>query len=251
MGSAGASGIRILDEPVPDRDRATYVRGMFDAIAPRYDLLNTILSAGIDRRWRRFAARCTGLVAGESALDVCSGTGEFGTELRLLVRSQGLVVSMDFSYGMLSAGSRQYGLNRSSRAQADAVHLPLLPNSFHAATMAFGVRNIASPEHAVREIFRVLKPGGRFVCLEFADPLVPAFKTLYNAYSRIVLSGVGRIVSGHAEAYSYLPESVKRWKTRSEMEALLKDAGFRDVCRRDLMFGVACVHVGRKPFAVS
>ena len=165
-----ASGIGVLDGPVAAGEKAAYVREMFDAIAPRYDLLNSLLSAGIHRGWRTFATRCAALEPGDSALDICTGTGDWAAELKRQVGRQGRVVGVDFSLPMLRYGDGRFTLAGVPRAQGDAARLPFAAGTFQAATVAFGIRNVAEIEKAFREMARVLRPGGRVVCLEFAQP---------------------------------------------------------------------------------
>jgi len=241
-----ASGIKVLDEPTAPAEKADYVRQMFDEIAPRYDLLNDVLSFQMHRSWRTFAVRCAALTAGDSALDVCTGTGDLAVALRERVGERGRVVGIDFSAAMLEAGTDKFDLHGIERRQADATELPYSDGEFDAATVGFGIRNVGSPIAAVREMARVVRPGGRVVILEFSQPS-GAFKSLYDLHSRWIMPTIGGLVSGKAEAYSYLPESVKRWLSREEMAALLSDAGLVNVRWVDLTFGVVSIHVGEKP----
>ena len=240
------SGIRVLDQPVDPAEKAHYVQSMFDAIAPRYDLLNNVLSAGIHHLWRSFAVRCAALTMGGSALDVCAGTGDVGSVIRRAVGPRGRVVSVDFSMPMLRAGDARYAESGSARAQVDAVRLPFADKSFDAALVAFGLRNVAEPAKAVAEMRRVVKPGGRVVVLEFAQPRVGWFNTLYEAYSKYGLPLIGGLISGRREAYLYLPESVARWKSRSELVEIMSAAGLTEPRWRDLTFGMVCVHTGTR-----
>ncbi len=241
-----SSGIKVLDLPVAPSEKSSYVRGMFDAIAPRYDLLNSLLSLGIHRGWRNFAARCAALQNGDSVLDVCAGTGELGKVLRGHVGEAGNVVSVDFSMPMLRAGDARYEEIGSARAQVDALELPFANNSFDAALVAFGLRNVAIPERGLTEMARVVKPGGRVVVLEFSQPREGFFSTLFELYSKTVMPLLGGMVSGKREAYVYLPESVARWRTRDEIASMMTAAGLSQIRLRDLTLGVACVHVGTK-----
>ncbi len=242
-----ASGIGVLDGPVTAQEKAAYVREMFDAIAPRYDLLNSLLSAGIHDGWRRFATRCAALAPGNSVLDVCTGTGDWAAELKAHVGPQGRVVGVDFSLPMLRHGRRQFARGRVARAQGDATLLPFPSNVFDAATVAFGIRNVSEIEKAFAEMARVVRPGGRVVCLEFAEPHPGPFRVAFGLYSRWVLPNIGGAISGRREAYEYLPASVARFASRRRLAEIMRDAGLADVRWVDLTFGMVCVHVGVKP----
>jgi len=249
---ANLSGIRVLDQPVEPGEKAKYVAEMFDAIAPRYDLLNSLLSGRLDRRWRRFAAKCAALSLGDNALDVCSGTGDFAHELRQIVGPSGTVTATDFSAGMLESGKSKFTADNVVVVQADAMDLPFLTGVFDAAVVAFGLRNVAVPVKALTEMCRVVKPEGRVVCLEFSHPqgkgpVGKLFKTAFNWFSKTVLPTVGGMISGRKEAYTYLPESMARWKTRAEISEMMSEAGLIDIRTCDLTFGLVCVHVGVKP----
>ena len=241
------SGISVLDGQVTAGEKAAYVREMFDAIAPRYDLLNSLLSVGIHRGWRRFATRCAALQAGDSVLDVCTGTGDWAAELRKTVGPRGRVVGVDFSLPMLRHGDRRFREAGIGRAQGDAARLPFASDTFDAATVAFGIRNVAETGTALAEMARVVRPGGRVVCLEFAEPHPGLFKGLYELYSRWVMPAVGGAISRRREAYAYLPASVARFASRARLAETLRDVGLADVRWVDLTFGMVCVHVGVKP----
>jgi demethylmenaquinone methyltransferase/2-methoxy-6-polyprenyl-1,4-benzoquinol methylase len=230
----------------PGPEKAAYVQTMFDDIAPRYDVLNSVLSAGIHSSWRTFATRCAALQAGDSVLDVCSGTGEWAVPLRKAVGASGTVVGLDFSFKMLSSGTDRFESADTPRIQADAARLPVKSGQFNAVTIAFGIRNVVDQAGAFREMARVLRPGGRVVCLEFSQVKNPFFKSLYNIHSRWIMPVIGKAVSGHPTAYAYLPESVERFKTRAELADIMRSAGLSSVRMVDLMFGLVCVHVGVK-----
>lgn len=235
-------------EPVFDSvpEKAAYVQTMFDEIAPRYDVLNTVLSAGIHSSWRTFATRCAALQPGDAVLDVCSGTGEWPVPLRKAVGPTGTVVGLDFSFQMLRNGADRFAGVETPRIQADAARLPVQSGLFNAVTIAFGIRNVVDVEGAFREMARVLRPGGRVVCLEFSQVKNPVFNALYKAHSKWIMPVVGKIVSGHPTAYAYLPESVLRFKSREELADVMRSAGLSPVRMIDLMFGLVCIHVGVK-----
>lgn len=244
--SSSPSGIAVLDSPVTASEKSAYVRSMFDRIAPRYDLLNSVLSVGIHHSWRTFATRCAALEAGNAVLDVCTGTGDWAVLLRESVGPEGLVVGLDFSMPMLRSGDAKFRGAGVPRTQGDASRLPFQTNTFDAVTVAFGIRNVAEVDLAFSEFARVLKPGGRMVCLEFAEPKPGLLHTLYKGYSRHILPKIGNAVSGSSEAYKYLPESVERFRTREQLAQDMRDAGFSAVRYVDLSLGIVCVHVGEK-----
>lgn len=243
------SGIDVLDRPVTDEEKAAYVRAMFDDIAPRYDLLNSLLSAGIHHGWRVFATRCAALKAGDSVLDVCSGTGDWAARLRQAVGPTGLVAAADFSLPMLQNGAGRFAKNGVGNVQGDAARLPFADDGFDAATVAFGIRNVADRDKGFAEMTRVVRPGGRVVCLEFSQPPPGPFRTAYELHSRYVMPAVGGKVSGRPDAYAYLPASVALFDTRQRLADRMRGAGLAGVRWVDLAFGLVCVHVGVKPLS--
>ena len=235
-----------------DAKRA-FVRRMFSEIAPRYDLLNHLLSLNIDRRWRREAIRELAWSAHPDGnyVDVCAGTLDVGRQLVETPGFRGFVLGTDFAEPMLRAGRGKAPTTVLAPVAADALELPL-PNDFAAgAIAAFGVRNLADLDAGLREILRVLTPGTRFVILELSTPRVPLIRTAYRAYFNHVLPTIGRWISGHNAAYRYLPESVAHFPECEELARRLTDAGFVNVFWRSLTFGVAAVHVGEKPGGAS
>lgn len=241
------SGIDVLDRSVTAEEKAHYVRRMFDDIAPRYDLLNSVLSAGIHHGWRVFATRCASLQAGDSVLDVCSGTGDWTDGLRRAVGPEGFVAAADFSLPMLRHGRERFARNGVGEVQGDASRLPFADHSFDAATVAFGIRNVADRDRGFAEMTRVVRPGGRVVCLEFSQPPPGPFRTAYDFHARYVMPAVGGAVSGRPDAYAYLPASVARFDTRRRLADRMQAAGLAEVRWVDLTFGLVCVHVGVKP----
>jgi demethylmenaquinone methyltransferase/2-methoxy-6-polyprenyl-1,4-benzoquinol methylase len=222
---------------------------MFDAIAPRYDLLNRVLSAGIDRRWRRSAIRSLGLTRQTVLLDVCSGTADVPLEAR---RSGGMgrVIGVDFSRTMLKVGSRKIqraGLQAGiGLVQADATRLPVRTASVDAVTVAFGIRNVERPDEACREMARTLRSGGRLAILEFGVPRLPGISTLYLWYFRFLLPRVGRFVSGHQGAYAYLPASVTTFPAPEAFCDILATAGFTRVSAVPLSLGIVYLYTAHR-----
>jgi len=218
---------------------------MFDAIAPRYDLLNRVLSAGIDRRWRARAIRSLRLTGRETLLDVCTGTADVALEARTS-GAAARVLGVDFAGAMLSLGlgkiARAGEASRIVLVRGDAMELPVPAASVDAVTVAFGIRNVQRPEIACREMARVLRPGGRLAILEFGVPRVPGVSALYLGYFKHVLPMIGRMVSGHNAAYSYLPASVGTFPPPAQFMATLEHAGFTDVQADSLTFGIVYLY---------
>jgi len=230
-----------IPDKTPDR-----IAGMFDAIAPRYDLLNHLLSAGIDRRWRATAIRSLGLTGRETLLDVCTGTADIALQARGAAR----VVGVDFAGAMLAFGRRKVrdaGEDRRiTLVRGDASTLPVRDGSVDAVTVAFGIRNVEHPERACAEMSRAMRAGGRLAILEFGVPRIPGISTLYLWYFTYLLPRVGRLVSGHTAAYSYLPVSVGSFPPPPAFMAILEQAGFTDVRADSLTLGIVYLYTARK-----
>lgn len=225
-----------------DRKRS-YVRRMFTAIAPRYDLLNHVLSLNVDRRWRRQAVN---RLAWETApagtyLDCCAGTLDLAAELATRSGFGGTVVGADFVVPMLRLGREK--ANRMRPVGADALTLPFPDAAFDGSMVGFGVRNLADLDAGLRELRRVLRPGARCVILEFTEPRWP-IRPLFNLYFRRLLPLVGRLVSKHRDAYSYLPASVEQFPGPDALADRMRTAGFDAVAWRRLTFGIAALHWG-------
>jgi len=231
----------------PDKSPAK-IAGMFDAIAARYDLLNTVLSGGLDRYWRRLAIASLRLTGKERLLDVCTGTADVA--IGAARRGAAHVVGVDFSGSMLVHGLakvREAALGeRVQLIRGDAMNLPVTSGSVNAATIAFGIRNVQRPEIGCQELFRVLTPGGRIAILEFGTPASKVFGPIYRWYSNNILPRIGRAVSRHDAAYTYLPESIGAFAYGDEFGQILSTAGFSQVEAKPLMFGAVYLYTGVK-----
>ena len=236
--------------PFLDKDPRRIAR-MFDAIAHRYDQLNHLLSAGLDRRWRRMSVATLNLSSGACVVDICTGTADLAMVASRHHPAPGLVVGVDFASEMLALGQKKLelaGLGGVVRlTRGDACCLPCRSGCADAVTVGFGVRNVAETTEAVREMYRVLRPGGHLAILEFGEPSMPVLRTLYLWYFRRVLPLVGRLLSRHAEAYAYLPASVSAFLGSATFAELLRASGFSDVRITRLTFGIVCLYVARKP----
>jgi len=215
---------------------------MFDRIARRYDLVNTVLSGGTDAGWRRKAARTTGLAAGGSALDVACGSGKLTAELARLAGPTGRVVGLDFSPEMLEVAQRDHpGIKF---VEGDALKLPFDDSSFDVSTIAFGLRNLADPVQGLREMLRVVTR--RAVVLEFVRPPQGPVGTAYRLYLKTLLPAIGGVISGQPSAYKYLSDTVDSYRTPGELRAMATAAGWRDVDFRPLAMGTVGIVVGEK-----
>lgn len=251
MGRSGTVGEARRGEPAgaPLDKQPARIAGMFDAIAGRYDLLNHLLSGGLDWYWRRQAVRALGLEGDETVLDLCTGTADLAIAV-LRHRPGCRVIGVDFAGRMLAVGQRKLqerGLAaRAALLRGDAMRIPLASATCGAAAIAFGIRNVAEPAAACRELARILRPGGRVAILEFSMPRRRGVAPIYAWYFRHVLPRIGRLVSRHDEAYSYLPKSVGAFATPQELAALVEAAGLRIEHLVPLTLGVVYLYVAVK-----
>jgi demethylmenaquinone methyltransferase/2-methoxy-6-polyprenyl-1,4-benzoquinol methylase len=230
------------------REKRAYVRRIFSEIAPRYDLLNHLLSFGIDRRWRAKAIAALAWSRRPQGVyvDLCAGTLDVAAQLARQRGFRGAVLGADFAEPMLRAGRGKTPPGVVAPVVADALELPLTDGAASGAIVAFGIRNLADLDAGLREVARVLEPGARFVILEFSTPRLPIIRGVYRLYFHRVLPAIGGLVSGHPTAYRYLPESVDRFPEESRLADRMRAAGFSGVTWTTLSFGIAALHVGER-----
>ncbi|HJP85492.1 MAG TPA: ubiquinone/menaquinone biosynthesis methyltransferase [Gemmatimonadaceae bacterium] len=230
-------------------EKRAYVKQIFSEIAPRYDLLNHLLSLNIDRRWRKKAIAALGVERDQAGnyLDLCAGTLDVAQQISMLPGFRGSVIGADFAEPMLRAGKGKVNGKKVVPVAADALQLPLPSGKLAGAIVAFGIRNVAGLDAALREAFRVLAPGARFVILEFSTPRRPILRAAYRFYFERILPLIGGLISGHGTAYTYLPRSVANFPVEEKLAAHMQLAGFSKVRWSSLSFGVAAIHVGERP----
>jgi demethylmenaquinone methyltransferase/2-methoxy-6-polyprenyl-1,4-benzoquinol methylase len=240
LASGTVDGMRAQPTRATLDKRPDEVAAMFDQVARRYDLTNTVLSFGQDRLWRRATRQALRLAPGERCLDLAAGTAVSSVEL---ARSGADVVASDFSLGML-----REGITRGVPLVAgDAMALPFADGTFDAVTISFGLRNVADPAVALAELARVTRPGGRLVVCEFSHPVLGPFRTVYMEYLMRALPEVARRVSSDPDAYVYLAESIQAWPDQAELAAIVGGSGWRDVAWRNLTGGVVALHRAVRP----
>jgi demethylmenaquinone methyltransferase/2-methoxy-6-polyprenyl-1,4-benzoquinol methylase len=248
MTSTGLDAVEARAAASGGAGKRAYVRRIFSEIAPRYDLLNHVLSLNIDRGWRRAALADLGWsVRPEGTyLDLCAGTLDVGAMLARTPGFRGRVIGADFAEPMLRRGVGKADPKVLSPIAADALDRPLRDASVAGAIVAFGVRNLADLDEGLREVRRVLMPGARFVILELSTPPSAIVRASYRLYSHRILPAVGRLLSGHPTAYRYLPDSVEQFPGAENLADRLRSAGFSNVRWRHLTLGVAAIHVGER-----
>jgi demethylmenaquinone methyltransferase/2-methoxy-6-polyprenyl-1,4-benzoquinol methylase len=231
-------------------DKASLVRGVFDSVASKYDLMNDLMSFGVHRLWKRFAVELAGIRQGQRVLDLASGTGDLVDRMADLVGPQGLVLMTDINAAMLRVGrdrmiDRGHGGNLAF-VQVDAEALPFPDDSLDLITIAFGLRNVTDKDVALRAMFRALKPGGRALILEFSKPVSKPLEKLYDLYSFRVLPKMGDLVANDAESYRYLAESIRMHPDQATLKAMMENAGFERCDVHNLTGGIVAAHRGFK-----
>jgi demethylmenaquinone methyltransferase/2-methoxy-6-polyprenyl-1,4-benzoquinol methylase len=247
----GHSGDRVADfgyEQVPWDEKKARVRGVFDSVASRYDLMNDVMSGGLHRLWKRFTIAKTGLRPGQQALDVAAGSGDLAVGLARKVGRSGRVVVTDINAAMLEEGRTRL-LNQGIAGNvdyvlADAEALPFAAHSFHCVTIGFGLRNVTDKERALASLYGVLKPGGRLLILEFSRAELGPLAPLYELYSFQVLPRLGEWLAGDAASYRYLAESIRRHPDQQTLKGMMERAGFERCEYFNLTAGIVALHVG-------
>lgn len=233
------------------QDKADYVRRLFASIASHYDLLNDLMSLGLHRRWKQMVVDQSGLLTGGSALDICCGTGDITLALARRAGRAGKVVGLDFSPEMLAIARERYERHPppgSVQFQlGDAQALPFMDESFDCVTVSYGLRNLADIPAGLREMRRIVRPGGRMVCLDLGKPRGAVWSRLYRIYFLGIVPHVGGWISGQRWAYTYLPHSLADFPAQEGLKALMAETGWQDIRCLDLFGGIAAIHIGTKP----
>ncbi len=236
-------------QQVPWEEKARRVRGVFDSVANKYDVMNDLMSLGVHRLWKRFAIELSGVCAGQRVLDVASGTGDLAGRFADLVGPEGVVVSADINAAMLANGrdalTDQGKVSNMRYTLADAQHLPFRDDYFDCVTIAFGLRNVTDISTALRSMWRVLRPGGRLLVLEFSKPALPGLQPVYDAYSKFI-PVLGKAVTGDEASYRYLVESIRMHPDQQTLADMLRAAGFGHCDYYNLSGGIVAVHRGYK-----
>jgi demethylmenaquinone methyltransferase/2-methoxy-6-polyprenyl-1,4-benzoquinol methylase len=237
-------------EKVPIGEKARRVSSVFSSVAENYDLMNDVMSFGVHRLWKRFVVDLAGVRAGQQVLDLAGGTGDLALRFAAKVGDSGSVTLADISADMLDVGRRRLVdsgvLKGVCYVQADAESLPFPENSFDLISIAFGLRNVTVKERALESMFRVLRPGGQMLILEFSTLKVPLLDPLYRAYIMKVLPRMGRLIAGDSDSYRYLAESIRMHPSQEKLLEMMKTAGFERCSYHNLSGGIAAVHRGYK-----
>ncbi|MBI5561042.1 MAG: bifunctional demethylmenaquinone methyltransferase/2-methoxy-6-polyprenyl-1,4-benzoquinol methylase UbiE [Deltaproteobacteria bacterium] len=235
---------------IPEEEKKGRIADLFTSVAASYDLMNDLMSLGTHRLWKKYVAEKTGLKQGESALDVAGGTADIALLLAGKVGEGGRVVVYDINRGMLLRGRDKCidrGFLKNIRfVQGDAENISFEDNTFHCVTIGFGVRNFTHLEKAFREMYRVVKPGGKVVCLEFSHVGNPLLRKLYDLYSFNFIPFAGEKITGDRDAYTYLPESIRKFPKQEELKEIMEGAGLFRVKYHNIFNGIAAVHIGAK-----
>ena len=244
----GAERTWFGDRPVDASDKPSLVRGVFDSVAARYDLMNDLMSGGVHRLWKRTMIDRLAPKPGESILDVAGGTGDIAFRIHDRTGGGAHITVCDLTPAMLAVGQDR-AIDRGILSgidwvAGDAEALPFNDRTSDACTIAFGLRNVTHPDRALAEMHRSLKPGGRFLCLEFSQVVLPGLREIYDRYSRAALPSMGAIVARDRASYEYLVESIRRFPPQAELAAMMRAAGFEQVSWRNLSAGIAALHVG-------
>ncbi len=230
------------EQLVSQQQREQKIRRVFKVVAPRYDLMNDFMSFGIHRYWKSIFVNQISVKETDIIVDLAGGTGDIAK--RLAVKGANVIV-VDPSIEMLQHGGSENTAVTYASIAATGEKLPFAEASIDMLTISFGIRNMTSMSDALKEIYRVLKPGGRFYCLEFSKAKMP-IRPFYNLHNKYIIPRLGALVSGQEEAYQYLIESIKRFPSQEEMKSLIESVGFNNVTYQNLFWGIACIHIAHK-----
>ena len=235
-------------EKVPLEEKKARVRGVFDSVAARYDLMNDVMSFGLHRLWKRFTLEKAGLKAGQRVLDVAAGSADLSIGMSRKVGPRGRVIVTDINEEMLRVGrDRMLDAGVTGNADyilADAESLPFADRAFHCVTIGFGLRNVTDKDQALRSMYRVIKPGGRLLVLEFSQPNLGPLNAVYDAYSFQILPRMGALLADDASSYRYLAESIRRHPEQMKLKSMMEAAGFERCEYFNLSGGIVALHVG-------
>lgn len=237
-------------EKIPEAEKNQRVLRHFNSVARHYDFMNSLLSFGIHHLWKRTAVKMMDLKIGDKVIDVCGGTGDLAILAARPVGSSGRVILYDINRSMINAGRHKVANSllkkRISYVQGDAEDISYADQSFNAAMVGFGIRNVTHMENGFREMYRLLKPGGKLMCLEFSKPTSAVFRRLYDFYSFYIMPLVGEIFAGNRQAYTHLPETIRLFPLPDELADILKKIGFSEVSYRRFSNGIAVIHLALK-----
>lgn len=233
-------------QDIPWHEKANKVADVFHSVADKYDLMNDLMSLGIHRLWKRYAIELSGVKQGQKVLDVAAGTGDLSLQFSRLVGQSGQVFVSDINSSMLNQGrdrlTNEGVIGNVEYVQANAENLPFADNQFDCLTIAFGLRNVTDKQKALASMYRIIKPGGRVLILEFSHLTVDALKPLYDFYSFKLLPKIGEFIANDAESYRYLAESIRMHPNQDSLKSMMEKAGFEDVDVHNLSAGIAAVH---------
>jgi demethylmenaquinone methyltransferase/2-methoxy-6-polyprenyl-1,4-benzoquinol methylase len=237
-------------QKVPEDEKSQWVLRHFNSVATKYDLMNTLLSFGIHHLWKRNAVKMMALNSGNRVLDVCGGTGDLAILAAEPVGRSGRVIIYDINRAMIEVGVKKIKnltlRDRIRFVQGDAEHISFPDGYFDAAMVGFGIRNVTRMDQGFKEMCRVLKPGGKMMCLEFSKPTSPLFRWMYDVYSFHVMPALGEVFAGSSKAYLHLIESIRTFALPNELTAVLNQVGFSKVTERKLTNGIAMIHLAIK-----